>query len=674
MLNRAYAIVDLKSIDDERRVITGMASTPSVDRQGDIVDPMGLRAAKDIPLFLYHDSNQTVGRTRLGKPTKAGIPFEASIPHVSESGRLKDRVDEAWQMLKYRLITGVSIGFQPVLDKTELMKDGGLRFTEYEVLELSLVPVPANAEATITSIKSIDKGIRAASGDIDPPAVVRLLPGSSGSTTKPIPKGNSMKTVSEQIADLQATRAAKAARMSEVMTKSLSEGSTTDAAEGEEFDTLNAEIKQIDIDLKRFDVLLGLQKQTATAVSGESSATASASRGGFATVRTPVKSAPGIDFARWAMCLGKAHGNIELASALAKEHYGQLDNVNLAFKGMREMGAHQFFKSVTERTKAAVPAASTTDAAFGGPLVAYNQFAGDFVEFLRPQSIIGKFGTTLNGVSIPDLNHIPFNVHIRGQTSGGSGYWVGQGAAKPLTRTDFNDTYLGFTKLANIAVLTEELMRFSDPSAETLVRNMLAGAIVQRMDMDFVDPTNAGIAGVKPASITYGATTVVSTGAAVDNIRQDIDALWNAAAVANLPMDSAVYITDARTARRISLLQTALGQPQFLGVTMRGGTLDGVPIIVSNNLPTPTAGSIIVLAFASEIWLADDGQVSIAASTEASLEMSSTPTGNSTVPTAATMVSMFQTDSVALRAERYINWAKRRALAVSYVTGVNYTP
>lgn len=666
-MQHIYSFLTLKAVNEEKRILTGIASTISADRQDDIVVPTGAQFTLPIPFLWQHESDEPVGEVTKARVTATGIEVEVQMAFTNEPGTLKDRLDEAWQSIKLGLVKGMSIGFK-ALDAEQIEGSWGMRFKKWLWLELSAVTIPANGECSIQTIKSIDKGNRAASGDFDPP-VVRLLPGSSGSSPKP-PKGNEMKTANEQITDLQNTRAAKAARMAECLTKSLADGTTTDAAEGEEFDTLTAEVKQIDQDLVRLNTLVSIQKASAVAVDGSASQTAAAARGGFATVRTAVKAAPGMNFARWAMCLGKAHGNVELAATLAKEHYGQLEEVNMAFKGMREMGAHQFFKSAQDMvTKAAVPAGTTTDATYGGPLVAYNQFAGDFIEFLRPMSIIGKFGND----GIPPLRRIPFNVHIRGQTSGGQGYWVGQGQAKPLTRADFNDTYLGFTKLANIAVLTEELMRFSDPAAETLVRQMLADAIVSRMDIDFIDPTNAGITGVKPASITNGATTAVSAGGTAANIRTDVDAVWTAASNANLPMDSAVYIMDARTARRLSLQQTALGSPQFPQMTMRGGTLDGVPVIVSNNLPTTTAGSLFVLVFASEIYLADDGQVSIAASTEASLEMSNTPASNSTTPTPATMVSMFQTDSVALRAERYINWAKRRALAVSYLTGVNYS-
>ena len=75
---------------------------------------------------------------------------------------------------------------------------------------------------------------------------------------------------------------------------------------------------------------------------------------------------------------------------------------------------------------------------------------------------------------------------------------------------------------------------------------------------------------------------------------------------------------------------------------------------------------------ASDIFLSDDGQVTIDMSREASLEMLDNPTNNSATSTATSAVSMWQTNSIALRAERFINWAKRRADAVAYMDDVNW--
>lgn len=157
---RAYSLLEVKDYDDEKRVLSGIATSPSVDRMGDVVEMDGVQVAADIPLFLYHDSTKTVGRAQFGKPTKKGIPFTAQLPKVIEEGLLKQRVDEAWQMLRYKLINAVSIGFRAL--EYSFIEGGGIRFIETEVMELSLVPIPAQPDAVIHSIKNADPAAREA--------------------------------------------------------------------------------------------------------------------------------------------------------------------------------------------------------------------------------------------------------------------------------------------------------------------------------------------------------------------------------------------------------------------------------------------------------------------------------------------------------------------------------
>lgn len=457
-------------------------------------------------------------------------------------------------------------------------------------------------------------------------------------------------TISEQIQALLATRTEKAAGMNAVAQKAIDEGRTKDENEKAEFDTLRDEIKAIDSEVKDLRDLEEANRATATPVEGKSAAGAQESRmGNFAVAKNTQKLDKGIEFARFAMCLGAAKGDLSTASAIGQSRYPEMDRINYALK-------------------AAVAAGTTTDPTWASPLVEYNEFAGDFVEYLRPRTIIGQFGQ--NG--IPALRSIPFNVHIKGQTSGGNGYWVGEGKPKPLTKFDFNDTYHSWAKVANIAVLTEELVRFSNPSAEALVRDALADAIIERADIDFIDPSKAAVANVSPASITSGLPGIASSGNDADAVRQDINNLWSGADDANLNGMDAVYITDSKTARALSLMTNNLCQKEFPGMSRMGGTLEGVPVIVSNYVPSDSTGSLFILAFAGEIYLSDDGMVTIDASREASLQMLDNPTNDSDTPTPTSMVSMFQTNSIAMRAERFINWSKRRTQAVEYLSGVTW--
>ena len=157
-MNRAYSLLQIKEMDDDLRVITGMASTPQPDRMGDIVEPLGAQFAKEIPLLWQHKHDSPVGIAEFGTPTKAGIPFKATVARIIEEGKLKEMTDMAWQAVKAKLVKGVSIGFRPL--SYEYLDQGGVRFSESEIYELSLVTIPANAEATIQTIKSADAGHR----------------------------------------------------------------------------------------------------------------------------------------------------------------------------------------------------------------------------------------------------------------------------------------------------------------------------------------------------------------------------------------------------------------------------------------------------------------------------------------------------------------------------------
>ena len=476
-----------------------------------------------------------------------------------------------------------------------------------------------------------------------------------------------MFNIAKSLELFEAKRAALAARAEEIMTKSVEEGRTLEVEETEEYDGIASELKAVDEHLSRLRTMQSAEAAKAKSVAAVTTIEeGTRQRGGIITVKDNLP--PGIEFARYAIAIASSKGNPMLALEIAKQRYPDQARVHNVLK-------------------AAVAAGTTTHVTWASPLAPVDTgFMGDFVDFLRPATIIGKFGQ--NG--IPGLHSIPFNVSIPGQTSGGAGYWHGQGQATGLTKFAFERNTLGFTKVGNIAVLTDELIRFSSPSAEALVRDQLAAALIDRIDTDLVDPANSGTPDVKPASITYSnaAAAVVSVGTDADAVRTDIYNLSAKFIAANIQLMSGVWIMPATVALALSLMRNGLGNREFPDLSMKGGMLEGFPVIVSEYVPnvlittvSPNRSrDIMILVDASEIWLADDGQVTLDASNQASLLMDTAPTGQSVstgspnAPAASTVVSMWQTNSVALKAERYINWKLRRPAACYFVKDVAYSP
>src|SRR5690606_34220323 len=115
------------------------------------------------------------------------------------------QIDDVVKLLKAGLVRGLSIGFRG-LDVEEIKGSWSLRFKEWEWLELSAVTIPANAEATIQAIKSIDSELRAASGNArpnPPPGVSGTKATASGRFFHVPNKGKKVQTYQEQIKDLE---------------------------------------------------------------------------------------------------------------------------------------------------------------------------------------------------------------------------------------------------------------------------------------------------------------------------------------------------------------------------------------------------------------------------------------------------------------------------------------
>lgn len=618
-MNRAYSVLHVRSINDGERVIEGVASTPTPDRMGDIVDPLGAKFALPMPLLWQHDSRQPIGQVTFAKPTKDGIPFRAKLATVAEPGALKDRLDMAWQSIKAGLVRAVSIGFQAL--SYEILKDGGYKFTSWEWLELSAVTIPANADATITTIRSFDRQQRAASGQSV--RTVRTAPGVSG---QPLTGAPEMQTITQQIADQEAKRASLADRM-----KSFGDVTQLDDEQAEAYDEARAALKDCDTTLGR---LKDMQQAVTGAVAVRGVVdpdSGSRQRGSLpAQVRAP-ELPKGTLFARYAMAVAAGKGSFSDTVAFAKRWDPQTPEVSA------------YIKAVAGQSQPESPG-------WGSELVFQNNLASEFIELLRPMTIIGR---------IAGFRRVPFNVRIPKQTGGSTVNWVGEVQPKPVTELAFGEVLLGYTKIAGIVVLSEELVRLSSPSAEETVRRDLTSQIAQFMDEQFLDP-NVTVSSSNPASITSNVTPVSASGTDADALYFDLNAAL--ATFDDAEEDgNPVIIMPRALARGISTLRNALGQFEFSGMSATGGTLNGAQVIVSNSCPSGT----LVLVLANEILLADDGGVRLDASSQATLDMSGSTNAN---------FSLWQNNLVGIRAERWVNYQLRRDSAVAMIDGAAYGP
>lgn len=661
-VQRAYSLIEFGAVsttakewnEDEEMTLEGWATTPTPDRMQDVVDPMGAQFSLPLTGLLFHDHNTPVAKVVDAKPSKKGIWFKMVLP----KGGVLPEIDKARKLVQTGIIRAVSIGFRAI--ETSFNREtGGINFLKWEWLELSLVSVPANAEATIASVKHIVNGSlksQGASAHKGQHRVVRLT--SLGASSKPpqstLLKGNDMKTIAEQIAAFEKRRKELQDTMVALVQKTVDEGRTFDETEKQTHEDAAAEIKSIDDHLKVLRDTEAVLLRSATPVTPAASETA---QGGVqirerAIVQVSRNVPKGTAFTRYVMALVRSKGNVAEAMMFA--------NAQTQAKRWDDT------PEVERVLKAAVDAGTTTDADWASKLVDYNSLASEFVELLRPMTILGRFGTG----NIPSLRRVPFNVRMATQTSGGTYGWVGEGSAKPVGELAIGEILLRWAKASGIIVVTDELMRMSNPSVEAVVRNDMLRGMANFSDIQFTDPDVAEVSNTSPASIFNGATPVPASGTTAENLRADLADLWDKFFTANIAPTTGVFIMSNRQAMRISLMRNALGQKDFPDMTPMGGVLEGFPVIASESVQDTSTGGMVGFVNADDIFYSDDGPVTIDASREASLQMNTTPDNPTTESTV--LVSLWQRNLVALRAERYMNWKKRRSAAAQYISNANY--
>lgn len=359
------------------------------------------------------------------------------------------------------------------------------------------------------------------------------------------------------------------------------------------------------------------------------------------------KLSKGIGIARMVQLLVASRGNDLQAVELARRHFPDMVLMEQVFRA-RALGIFQ---------RAAVAAATTTDPAWAGALVYQNQLASELIELVMPETILGQ----LEGM----LRRVPFNVRIPRETALiAQAKWVGQGMSKPVGKGAFDFLTIPYTKAALIVLLTEELARFSDPSAELLMRNGLVRSLAQFLDTEFLSNT-AAVPNVSPGGILAGlpaGQTITSSGAGWEHVLADATAAINLLTSGMVAPRRPVWIMSPATRTSVGFMPNAFGVPAFPSVGSQG-TFAGYPVVTSQNVPNGVA----YLIDADSILYASDTDIRLDISREASVQADSDP---ATPPTG--MVSLWQQNLIGILAEKYEWWGRARDQAVVVISGVNW--
>ena len=297
-----------------------------------------------------------------------------------------------------------------------------------------------------------------------------------------------------------------------------------------------------------------------------------------------------------------------------------------------------------EHTKAAVASGSTTDATFAGPLATYG-IASEVLTLVRGASILGQ----LEG----KMRRVPFRTQVPKETGAGTGgAWLGEGLATPIAATAYATLAQEAYKAGKIVVLSTELLKLGDPTAERAVKETVVAGVAAFLDGQFLTNTVTLSANLRPAAITNGATAVTSTGTTAAQINADLAGL-----LAAITTDGAglVWIMKPITAYRIA---ATIGGTAAADIPR---TLFGIPLILSINSPAQ-----IALVDAAQILYSDNGDLKLDISEQAAIQMDDAPTDPTVAATV--MVSLWQRNLWGVKVMRWLAYLRAQTGSVAYMT------
>jgi HK97 family phage major capsid protein len=247
-----------------------------------------------------------------------------------------------------------------------------------------------------------------------------------------------------------------------------------------------------------------------------------------------------------------------------------------------------------------VRALGATDGSAGGFLVPV-QFSQDVIEFLRPMSAVRRLNP--NVVSMPSGT-----TKIPKITTGASASYIGESVNIPMSQPVFGQVILSFKKLAALVPISNDLIRYSSPSVDSVVRDDVVRAMAQRENQAFLRDTGTENT---PRGLRFAvASANVSAMTGADNLADIVTNLGRLVLALennNIPMTRPGWIFGPRTKFRLMTLLNAVSSAYMFRAEMLNGTLWGYPYATSTAVPQNLGAA----ANESEVYLADFADVVI---------------------------------------------------------------
>jgi HK97 family phage prohead protease len=624
-------------------------------------DGWDLDAFKKNPIALFgHKSDFPIGKWKNLRVENKQLKGHLELAPEGTS----PRIDEIRKLIEADILRAVSVGFRPK-EHTQLDSQNpfsGLRFTKQELVETSLVSVPANPNA-LAIAKSL--GVSPATLDVvfaeqgvRDQIRRRGFSGKHADNRSRNRKDTTM-SLSQRITDAETRLTAKKDALAAMLEK-VDDSNVSDE-QMEQVTKANAEIAQ---DERGLSILKESERHLATTAEDitkrslvvAAPAVVPAKNGGAVRpFNMQQKKLTPIDL------LVRA-GTIQLFSHIHKK---PIDDVRRAIYGEDEST-----RAVLEwAQRAATAPAMQSVTGWAAELV--QQIVVDFMQTLLPKSVFPRLSNA--GLSLSFGRNGKIIIPTRARTPTIAGSFVGEGLPIPVRQGLFTSQTLVPKKMAVITTWTREIDEHSIPAIEGLLRNAIGEDTAISLDAILLD---AGAAtAVRPAGILNGVAGLTPTaGGGFNAAVGDIKALTGALLTGTAGnIRNPVYMMNPQQLASLGLIAMPGAGVFPFRAEVAAGNLGGWQIIDSGTVPM---GTVIAMDAADFVSVSGDAP-RFELSDQATLHMEDTaPTDISTTGSPAVAAfpvkSMWQTDSIALRLIMPVNWTIRRPGVVAWVAGVTW--
>jgi HK97 family phage major capsid protein/HK97 family phage prohead protease len=654
----AKGIVHKTHLQEKVEGLEFVMSDETQDRMSDIIMSDGWQLddfKKHAPALFGHKSDFVIGRWANVRVENKQLRGTLELAKKGTS----ERINEVISLVEQGLLRAVSVGFRPKefepLDKDNPFS--GYRFTKQELVETSLVSVPANPNAL-----AVAKSLKIS------PATLQLVFAGHGKRNELLRRGLTGGHADRKTQNRKGTTMSLAQRITELEQQTLAkkdelkafhdakgDGNYTDA----DIETVNTTTAAINHDERTLAALRESERISGiTSDAGGRSIVPAKTNGAAAAAPRPFSFA------------AKKPDPIELflragtSMILAQRERSSVDEMRRKIYGDDEST-----KAMLEwQTKAASQVATSTLVGWAAELV--QQFVVDFMQLLMVQSVFAPLSAAGLALSFGRNGKIVIPTRSRTPTIAGS--FVGEGLPIPVRQGAFTSQTLTPKKMAVITTWTREIDEHSVPAIQGLLRDAIQYDTGVALDAILLDANPA--TAIRPPGILNGVSGLTPTaGGGFAALVGDIKALTGALLTGTLGnVRNPRWLMNPQQANSIGLV-AAPGAGVFpFREEISQGRLSGWPVIVSGTVP---AGTVIVIDAADFVSVAEGPRFEI--SDQATLHMEdTTPTDISTAGTPAVVAfpakSMFQTDSMALRLIMPMNWVIRRTGTVAWVAGVTW--